>query len=332
MSLAVDPSKGTLTYSKSYLRKTDGVINAKNQDDPWLIGVYDTYKATYGTPTASTALTVFGSEEVHRLTNFKFLPIGTSVIWSNYGYNGIGSLSFYRANGSEGAETSIGNGNILNQMRVFGYHENRGGAGGGTYYQAAEQRFTANAAIGLDAEMPCMYQLYLTPDGGVTSIQVLRVEHDGKTRIGSTNSAAVERVHVEGNVRLGTGTGDSYLYFDSTTDALITWDVSELVFDFTRGIKVNGDIEHTARMIRSKSYYVGADTTDDVYLHVCDSASAFTLTVTDGTDDGEEIKITNRGVGTVTLSGNISSVTATSSLITGETIVLNWDEIAGEWQ
>lgn len=85
-------------------------------------------------------------------------------------------------------------------------------------------------------------------------------------------------------------------------------------------------------VIRSKSVYTGTDTTDDVYVHICDSASAFTLTVTDGSDDGEEIKVINRGAGTVTLSGNISTVTATTTLYEGETIVLCWDSSDSEWQ
>lgn len=86
------------------------------------------------------------------------------------------------------------------------------------------------------------------------------------------------------------------------------------------------------RVVVSKSTYTGTDTTDDVYLHVCDSASAFTLTVTDGTNDGEEIKVMNRGTGTITLSGKISTITATTELIEGETIVLYWDVTDDEWQ
>ena len=97
-------------------------------------------------------------------------------------------------------------------------------------------------------------------------------------------------------------------------------------------IDVNGDARFRARIIRSKSVYVGTDTTDDVALHVCDSATAFTLTVTDGADDGEEIKIVNRGAGTVTLSGKINTTTAVASLASGETIVLNWDATDDEWQ
>jgi len=97
-------------------------------------------------------------------------------------------------------------------------------------------------------------------------------------------------------------------------------------------LDVNGDARFRARIIRSKSVYVGTDTTDDVALHVCDSATAFTLTVTDGADDGEEIKVVNRGAGTVTLSGKINTTTAVTSLTSGETIVLNWDATDDEWQ
>ena len=87
-----------------------------------------------------------------------------------------------------------------------------------------------------------------------------------------------------------------------------------------------------ATIIRSKSIYTGTDTTDNVYQHVCNSAASFTLTVTDGTADGQEIKIMNRGAGAVTLSGNISIVTALTSLLQGETTVLNWDSTLGEWE
>ena len=87
-----------------------------------------------------------------------------------------------------------------------------------------------------------------------------------------------------------------------------------------------------ATIIRSKSIYTGTDTTDNVYQHVCNSAASFTLTVLDGTADGQEIQIMNRGAGEVTLSGNISIVTALTSLLQGETTVLNWDSTLGEWE
>ena len=92
------------------------------------------------------------------------------------------------------------------------------------------------------------------------------------------------------------------------------------------------DLFVTRKQIRSKYIYTETDTTELVYLHLCDSTTAFTLTVTDGGQDGEEQKIVNRGAGTVTLSGNISSITATSILYQGETIVLSWDSTDGEWQ
>ena len=93
-----------------------------------------------------------------------------------------------------------------------------------------------------------------------------------------------------------------------------------------------GDVELKERLVGSKSVYTGTDTTYNVYSHVCDSATAFTLTLSDGSSNGEEIRIINRGVGTVTLSGKISSVTGTSVLYTGETIVLIWDVSDDEWQ
>ena len=85
-------------------------------------------------------------------------------------------------------------------------------------------------------------------------------------------------------------------------------------------------------VVRTKKVYTGFNTIDNVYLHIGDSATDFQLTITDGEIDGKEIRVVNRGAGTITLSGNISSITATSVLYQGETIVLNWDATDGEWQ
>jgi hypothetical protein len=209
-------------------------------EDNTFIGDYATYAATYGAPASNRKLIVYGQIEEHRLTNFTFKPIGTSVAWQNYGYQGIGGLDFFRAQGSDGAEASIVNGAILNETRVWGYHENGGGVAGGAYYQAAEMGFTVDAAIGASAEVPCRWELSLTADGASTPTQALRVGNDGNMRVGSTNSAAVSKLHVEGDIRLGTGAGDPFIYFDSTSDGLITWDVSETEFDFSADINVTG--------------------------------------------------------------------------------------------
>jgi len=136
-----------------------------------------------------------------------------------------------------------------------------------------------------------------------------------------------------GNVFLGYGagffeTGSNKLYIANNydSDPLIYGDFS---IDF---LKINGDLMVANRLIRSKSIYTDTDTTDNVYLHICDKADGFTLTIPDGADDGEEIKIINKGVGTITLSGKINLTTATNSLLTGEKIILNWDTIDDEWQ
>lgn len=104
----------------------------------------------------------------------------------------------------------------------------------------------------------------------------------------------------------------------------------------------NGDIlfynsnnnrwENTSRRVYSKEVITGTATINSAYLHVCDSVTAFTLTITDGNLDGESIKIVNRGVGKVTLSGNINTVTAVDSLIEGESIELVWDTVDLQWQ
>lgn len=89
---------------------------------------------------------------------------------------------------------------------------------------------------------------------------------------------------------------------------------------------------NTPRIVRSKTIYTASGTLTRSSNHVFDSATAVTMTVPDGTDDGEEIRIMNRGAGTATLSGNISAVTSTTSVTTGETLVLVWDSGDGEWQ
>jgi hypothetical protein len=91
------------------------------------------------------------------------------------------------------------------------------------------------------------------------------------------------------------------------------------------------DLKVTKRMIRSKSVYTGTDTTDNVYLNICDSATAFTLTVTDGTTDGEEMLIKNINTGLVTMSGKIGTY-ALSELNAGEDYAYHWSVSDDEWQ
>lgn len=115
---------------------------------------------------------------------------------------------------------------------------------------------------------------------------------------------------------------------DNTQWWSITHDQTNAVFGLGKG----GYSFPNGRMIRSKSVYTGTDTTDEVSIHVCDSATAFTLTVTDGSTDGEEIKIVNRGAGTVTLSGKFNSVTTVTTLYSGESMVFNWDVADDNWE
>ena len=96
------------------------------------------------------------------------------------------------------------------------------------------------------------------------------------------------------------------------------------------GIRLSG-ITKGGRPINGKSTYTNTATITDYHSHKCNSATAFTLTVTNGTYDGEEIVIRNVGAGTVTLSGNFG-VTAVSTLLEAETISLEWDTSDGELQ
>jgi len=77
----------------------------------------------------------------------------------------------------------------------------------------------------------------------------------------------------------------------------------------TNKINAEGVITNKKRMIRSKAIYTEMGVAQDVYLHICDGDTNFTLTIPDGTEDGEEIKIVNRGTGTVNLSGKINETT-----------------------
>lgn len=135
---------------------------------------------------------------------------------------------------------------------------------------------------------------------------------------------------------------NAILYFGAGFDLAISSDGANGIIDSFNGaleldafggnVISNADFQIVKRVIKSKSVYTGTDTTDDVAVHICDSSSAFTLTVTDGTQNGEVIKIVNRGTGTVTLSGNISNITAISQLLEGESIELIWDNTDSEWQ
>lgn len=129
-----------------------------------------------------------------------------------------------------------------------------------------------------------------------------------------TNNGILSHCYVSGTLS-NNGTTNSVL--DSGTSTII---------NNGRTVLPNG------RTVNSQTVYTGTDTIDSAYSHICDSAAALTLTVTDGNYDGEEIKIRNRGAGLVTISGNISEVTAVDFLYTGESIVLEWDSTDTEWQ
>ena len=154
---------------------------------------------------------------------------------------------------------------------------------------------------------------------------------------------AVPNLDDLGNVEITTVADDDIFQYNSATQLWENKSVSSVMDGtylrldgtndpVTGAIQFNEDITFEKRVIRKKAVYTGASSIGTGYIHVCDSASAFTLTVGDGGTDGEEIKIMNRGTGTVTLSGKISSVTATSVLYEGETIVLNWDVTDDNWQ
>ena len=92
------------------------------------------------------------------------------------------------------------------------------------------------------------------------------------------------------------------------------------------------DLSDLNKLDLTKSVFTGTDTTTGDTLNVCDSASAMTLTVIDGTYDTEPLIITNRGAGTVTLSGKLSTTTGDTTVYSGETIVFRWDVSDDEWQ
>ena len=200
------------------------------------VGDFNTYEATFGSVPTNNILTVYGTAEEHRVGSLIMKPTGTSVLWNNYGYNGgVGSINFYSANGVDGAETSKAINETLTAYRVYGYHSN-----GSAYVQGAEMCFEVDAAIGATAEMPTRFVIALTADGATTPTQAFRLGNNGYLRLGSTNSAASEKLHVEGNVQIGTGTGNSSIRFDSTADGLLTWDVANTEFDFSHDINVTG--------------------------------------------------------------------------------------------
>jgi len=105
--------------------------------------------------------------EVHRVTNFIFKPLGSGITWSNYGYAAAANLNFFRANGTEGSETTTENGNILHRTKIWGYHTDQ-------YYQGAEQRYTINSPIGGTPEVPTRWSLHLVGDSSTTLNEVAR--------------------------------------------------------------------------------------------------------------------------------------------------------------
>jgi len=274
-------------------------------------------------------------------TNFG-LGIGSLANGEKFtgGFNfalGTGSLSKVTsgyANAALGAY-SLSNVTTGYYNTAFGYYAGRSLTTGyhntivGNSSMVAATTASSNTAIGVNS----LYKLttgYINVAIGSGSLYSLTT---GFNNVGIGFNAGYYNQTGGGNIFIGyfaganeMGSNKLYIANSDTANPLIYGE-----FDNSY-LKVNGDLQITGGFIRSKSIYTGTDTTDDVYLNVCDSASDFTLTVTDGATDGEEIKIVNRGTGTVTLSGKISSITATSVLYSGETISLYWDTSDDEWQ
>jgi len=148
---------------------------------------------------------------------------------------------------------------------------------------------------------------------------------------------------VEGDGSLAIGTGNTIIADDaicigrnltnSTVDSVDIGpnDTVKMTVNSSGDIISRGGVSVANRLVRSIDRYTGTSTIGNGSTHVCNSSTDFTLTVTDGTTDGEEVIITNKNTGVVNLSGNINNTTALVTLYQGETTVLRWDSTDSEW-
>lgn len=252
------------------------------------------------TVSGSSSVTMTHNTETHRITNFIFKPIGSGITWSNYAYGAAANLNFFRANGTEGAETSINNGAILNRSLVWGYHTD-----GSAYIQGAEQRYTVDAAIGGTAEIPTRWELYLTPDGGTTPVEVLQMDNDGDMTIGS-----------------GVAGKDYSIIFDGEdNDGILTWLEDEAAWDINGLIDADTTMTHLAGQVNaydfdvsvaptapSAGYYVGITSnlthtggqnitggmTGFIMQTTCDSVSTLS------SSKAAQFTVSNKDAGTIT--------------------------------
>jgi len=91
--------------------------------------------------------------------------------------------------------------------------------------------------------------------------------------------------------------------------------------DMRQALGLGGPLDH----------HDGTGSTGSAPFVLCNSATPFSLTVTDGTSDGYGIEIVNKGSATVTLLGKINTLTAVDELISGESVSLRWDSVDDEW-
>ena len=186
----------------------------------------------------SSSIAVTHNTETHRITNFTFKPIGSSITWANYAYGAAASLNFFRAQGTEDSETSIANGNILHRTLIWGYHSS-----GSAYIQGAEQRYIVDAAVGGSAEIPTRWELLLTPNGSTTPAIALSVSNAGDLTIGS-----------------GVAGKDYTLTFNGeTNDGIITWMEDEDHFLFSDTIKASGGLQSSDGSTGLTTTFLNAD-------------------------------------------------------------------------
>lgn len=205
-----------------------------------------------------------------------------------------------RTRGTYSVPTNIADGDTIGHLQFTGYSE-------GSTRNAARISAFADGEWGTGGDTtdnPSRMLFYTTPNGSGTQTERVRIDSSGN--VGINYTAGTHKLSVNGTTAFGDGGTTNYSSFGST---------GNLVFNGSS--KVTG----YKQSVTTKTTAYTATNTDDVI--VCNSTTAFTITLPVASGSGKVYNIKNINTGAITVDGD-SSDTIDGSI----TIVLGqWDSV-----
>jgi hypothetical protein len=321
----------------------------------------------FTTPTAQLQVHTNSASKVAQIIRAVASQTANLTEWQNSsgsvraGISSDGGIFSASAMSANADRLYIGNDNVANKALAYFYSRHRGNSGTSdrTIWSLTDVTPTANSSstvYGLRADVNTATSFNMTGvlaglsfGGNVGGTGAISNFFGSDIRLGSNAGAGGSvALAVNNNLQLFLSSGATTVFSNAqfiriNTPTVLGGSIGTLtglyVNSLTQGTAENyaiytnsGKVRFGDRIVHKKSTYTGNATIDSTSpTHKCNSSTPFTLIVTNGTYDGETIRIRNVNTGVVTLSGSFG-VTATNELYEGETIVLEWDSTDNEWQ